>query len=1763
MGTPGPSPETTLEAALEVFERQDEPCTPLTATEVAEELDCTRRTAHRKLEELSENGELHSKKTGARSRIWWRSLSDQSADGPPPEGQSRDEPSTDTAGTGTATSVALDEEGQPVLEQFGAFVSAVEDYAIFMLDPDGVVVSWNEGARRIKGYEEGEIVGEHFTVFYEDADVEQGVPAHILKTAREEGRVEHEGWRVRADGSRFWANVTVTAVRDDEGSLMGFTKVTRDLTERRNYERALEEERNLLNRIIDTTPVGIMVRDADGDVTRANSGVTDILGITAEEVANHSVPDLPFFDEEGEPMSAEEHPYSVALATGEPVPDQVCQIERPDGERRWLSMNAIPLTNDEGEVERVVTTGDDITELKERERQLRRERNQTDELLKTAPVSIAVQDADGETVLANRRAQEVLGLSEREIVERSDGMDDFVVSDADETALAPHERPTARVLETGEPVFDEEIAIERPDGERIWFSINAAPVTGPDGDVDRVITTGKEITELKKRTDELETELSEILGRVSDAFYALDEEWRFTHVNDQAETTLQRFADELLGKSFWEAFPEAAEGEVGERYRQAMDTQEPVTFEGLYEPLDGWFEIAAYPSETGLSVYFRDVTERKERERRLEEYRRWNQTLVDNVPSGAVALVDETLRYVTFGGTVEGDVDLERDELEGEPVDEVLPGGFADVVVPGYEAALDGKPAEFEETVGDSVYQFHFVPVRDDSGDVFAAAGMSQDVTERKEREQYLRKAKLQLEAATEAGAVGTWEWHIPEDRFVTGPSLARTFGIDPDAATDGIPLDRLMSSIYEDDRDMVEREIEEAVASCGEYEAEYRVWNADGELQWVVARGHVECDDDGAPLKFPGVLIDITERKERERELAESEQRYRTLIEHFPNGAVALVDGDLNYRTVGGTPLDVAGATAEELEGMPAEKVLPPDLADEIVPRYEDALDGEISSFELDLGDRAFQFQIVPVRDDSGDVFAAMGMSQEITERKRHERELERFRTIVETVNDGVYTVDEEGRFTMVNEAYAGMTGYSREELVGSHVSLVIDDDVAASARELEGELLAGGTETSKIEAELVTADGGTITAEATFAMLPDEEGGAERVGVVRDISERKAYERALEESERRYRTVVEHFPNGLVGLFDEDLRYTAAGGELIDQVGIDLDEAIGSTIHERFPEDLLAEVEPYFRGALEGEQFTFEAEYHDRHLQAHTLPIRNGDGEIFAGMLMVQDVTDRVEREREIEEQRERYRRLVDVAPVAIVTYDAGGEIQFANAATAELVGVDDPESLVGTPAIEYIHPDERAESAGRIRTMLEDRESVPPTERRIVTDDGEIKHVLIASIPITHGGEPAAQTVLVDVTERKEHERELEARAAQQDVVAELGQRALENPSLDDLFDEAVEALADTLDNDYAKVLELQDDDELLLRSGVGWHEGLVGDATVGTESDSQAGYTLESTAPVVVDDLETESRFDGPPLLTEHDVSAGISTIIGPPGDPWGVLGTHDTDRTWFTAQDVSFVQSVANILMTAIERTRYEQELNETVARLRESNERLEQFAYIASHDLQEPLRMISNYLQLLEGRYSDELDEDARDFIDFAVDGAERMKEMINDLLAYSRVETEAEPMEPVDSEAAVSNALDDLRLRIEENDAEIVVGDLPTVVADGNQLEQVFQNLVSNALKYRGEDPPRVEIDAERGDGEWLFRVSDNGIGIDPAHVDRIFEVFKRLHTTEEYPGTGIGLALCEKIVDRHGGRIWVESEEGEGSTFWFTVPFGGQDED
>ena len=261
---------------------------------------------------------------------------------------------------------------------------------------------------------------------------------------------------------------------------------------------------------------------------------------------------------------------------------------------------------------------------------------------------------------------------------------------------------------------------------------------------------------------------------------------------------------------------------------------------------------------------------------------------------------------------------------------------------------------------------------------------------------------------------------------------------------------------------------------------------------------------------------------------------------------------------------------------------------------------------------------------------------------------------------------------------------------------------------------------------------------------------------------------------------------------------------------------------------------------------------------------------------------------------------------------------------------------------------------------------------------------------------------------------------------------------------------------------------------------------------------------------------------------------VAAETGPEGQTTGYVGT---------LTDISSLK-------------RAEEALQQRTIELERSNKALDQFASITSHDLQEPLRMVSSYVQLLEKNYRDRLDPSANQFIQFAVDGAARMHGLIQDLLVFSRLGTQAIEFNPVDCEQILEETLQNLEVSIRENDAVITHDPLPVVQADKSQLRQLFQNLLTNAIKFRGEAPPVIHVTANPSDEEWIFSFKDNGIGIEPEFFERIFEIFQRLHPKDEYPGTGIGLAICQKIVERHSGRTWLESEPGKGSSFYFSLP-------
>jgi PAS domain S-box-containing protein len=506
-----------------------------------------------------------------------------------------------------------------------------------------------------------------------------------------------------------------------------------------------------------------------------------------------------------------------------------------------------------------------------------------------------------------------------------------------------------------------------------------------------------------------------------------------------------------------------------------------------------------------------------------------------------------------------------------------------------------------------------------------------------------------------------------------------------------------------------------------------------------------------------------------------------------------------------------------------------------------------------------------------------------------------------------------------------------------------------------------------------------------------------------------------------------------------------------------------------------------------------------------------RNGAGEVQGVFAAARDVT--------VQKQASQYARsLIESSLDPLVTISADGKITDVNEATIKVTGVP-REQLIGTDFSNYFTEPQKAREGYQQVFAQGFVTDYPLTIRH---KDGQLTDVLYnASVyKDTHGDVLGVFAAARDVTVQKQ---------------ASQYARSLIESSLDPLVTISADGKITDVNEATIKVT------------------GVLREQLIGTDFSNyftepqraREGYQQVFAKGFVTDYPLTIHHKDG--QLT--DVLYNASVYTDTHGDVLGVFAA---------ARDITERKRAETEL------ARYREHLEELVLHrtddLARSNRDLEQFAYVASHDLQEPLRAVGGFVGLLQQRYQGKLDEKADSYIGSAVDGVTRMQTLIGDLLSYSRVGTKGKAMEPTDPGEAVKNALTNLQASIEESGAIIQVDPLPTVRADAVQLTQLYQNLIANAIKFQSDKPPAIHVGARREQDAWLFWVRDNGIGIEPQYAERIFMIFQRLHTRKAYPGTGIGLAICKRIVERHGGSIWVESQPGQGSTFYFTLPDKGE---
>jgi len=532
-------------------------------------------------------------------------------------------------------------------------------------------------------------------------------------------------------------------------------------------------------------------------------------------------------------------------------------------------------------------------------------------------------------------------------------------------------------------------------------------------------------------------------------------------------------------------------------------------------------------------------------------------------------------------------------------------------------------------------------------------------------------------------------------------------------------------------------------------------------------------------------------------------------------------------------------------------------------------------------------------------------------------------------------------------------------------------------------------------------------------------------------------------------------------------------------------------------------------------------------------------------------QEIIERKQAEEELRQQKEVLQTIFDYVPVMLDFYDSQGKLKWINRQWEQTLGwkIEEiqerdilaefyPEPEYRQYVIKFIQFAEQA--WGDFKTRVRDGRVIDTTWANVRLSDGSIIGI----------GQ--------DITDRKQAEEELQRQIRYQQLLAEITLRICESLQIEVILQTTVTELQQLLQADRVLFYRLLPNcnGKVVAEAVVAGWQSLLGRELVNHCFEGEYLQQYQQQIHAWPDVEQAGIQPCHLQRLRQFKIKANLIVPIFLKDKIWGMLFVHQCSapRQWHQFE-VDLLQQLANQLSIALAQAELLEQETCYSQELARSNAELEQFAYVASHDLQEPLRTLASYAKLLSRRYSGQLDDRADRFIQYIVEEALRMQALINDLLRYSRVGRQAQNFAPCDTRAVFDIVVSRLQDAIATSGATVTCGELPTLMADERQLVQLFQNLIGNAIKYRSQEPPVVQVGAVRQEGQWLFWVRDNGIGIDPKYAERIFVIFQRLHTHEEYSGTGIGLAIAAKIVERHGGRIWVESESGQGATFYFTL--------
>lgn len=857
--------------------------------------------------------------------------------------------------------------------------------------------------------------------------------------------------------------------------------------------------------------------------------------------------------------------------------------------------------------------------------------------------------------------------------------------------------------------------------------------------------------------------------------------------------------------------------------------------------------------------------------------------------------------------------------------------------------------------------------------------------------------------------------------------------------------------------------------------------------------------------------------RLEQERNVLKENLDY---LVHYANDIIIIMDSEGGIQDANEKAISVYGYEPEEILLLTVNDLRAPEYRTELKKIVHDVKEkggliyetvhqnkkGE--RFPVEVSSKVIEFEGKP---------HLQHIIRDITERKKTEELLRisavRFRQMFDVNIIGIVLSDMGGNFIDINDYYLNIIGYSRDEFQIRHMSWKEITPLEFLPRDYDAidQLRLTGT-CRPYEKQYIKKSGERIWVLITLALLPGEE--EQMVAFIQNIDERKKAEQALKESEEKFVKLFDESPVAM-GLFDiADFKTIDINTAFEKLYGYGRDEIVGhppvTQIFTQKRQQNLLTLSTFKRKPLENFELDIITKTGEEKVVSVTnvfLEINNKDC-LFSISF---DITGRKRAEEALKRSEEKFQKIFRDSPVPMVLMDFEKVIIDANCSAERQFGYNRAE-VIGKPVPMEIFT--RQDQIAELHLYDMERRTMNDFELNVRTKSGEDKIVAVTNEFVEIESRECILSVSYDITDRKSAEDAIKKSEAQ--------------------FKQMAEAIPHII---YTALPDGRID---YINSRFGEYAGV---------------------------DVKLYYNWEWLKLFHPDDVSAAESKIKTALKEGSAIENTNRLRKSngeyeWFLSRIVPIKDSSGRIIRWFGSSTNIHQqhesfeEVQKLLKEVERSNKDLEQFAYVASHDLQEPLRMIKSYIQLFKLKNESYLDESSKEFLGFVSEGSERMQQLINDLLQYSRISTKKQDLETFDVNIVINEVLADLQFKIQDENAKIEVEKLPVIKGDMVQIRQLFQNLIQNAIKFRGEKDPLIRIGCEKKTGFWLFSVQDNGIGIEQKYFGRIFQIFQRLHEREKYPGTGIGLAVCKKIVDRHGGQMCLDSVPGEGTTFYFTIP-------